>query len=534
MEGYSVTEAASILGVPIERVWELLARGVLAGAPEGETGMRVFLQPRPAVTPSRDEPEHPGPNGGAREPERELSPFRELLTEFRNLTERYGQALLALGESRGEVASLRSRVDLLEARMDLRLPGGGPPPVSPAWGVTTPPFPAAQTVVPTASQAHSAETATDAEVDEAEEHRARPRGPRRATESFAQALARADDPSAPELPGSAEVAEALAAHRHDAVDLAEEALPRELPAAETVPVAEEEAPEEAERSGAPALGPDAADVIVPAESEAEPESAADVGPEPEPEATPEPEPEPEAMLEPEPEPAAQPLAEQLEPDVVAAAAGSEPTDEAHPEPAGEPKQEPVVAGEAPSGASTPEEAAAAEPLEWDAARYTTDIEEPDWYEAEALDDEPPRSLPPEQEPEPEADAEPGAEAEPEPPATAEPEPDASEETLAWLGERTDEVAADPVAGASEMETPAGPPAAEAIPFPGSTDLGAALEALEAIGNEPTPPAPEAPPDVTPRPASPPVPPSALRYRPIGPTSSPAGRAYRRLRRIFPA
>ena len=51
-----------------------------------------------------------------------MSAFRELLTEFRNLTERYGQALLALGEARGEVASLRTRVDLLEARLDLRLP----------------------------------------------------------------------------------------------------------------------------------------------------------------------------------------------------------------------------------------------------------------------------------------------------------------------------------------------------------------------------------------------------------------------------
>ena len=57
-------------------------------------------------------------NGGSHE----LSPFRELLTEFRNLTERYGQALLALGEARGEVAALRGRVELLEARMDLRLP----------------------------------------------------------------------------------------------------------------------------------------------------------------------------------------------------------------------------------------------------------------------------------------------------------------------------------------------------------------------------------------------------------------------------
>src|SRR5918998_887491 len=132
MNGYSVTEAASVLGVPTERVWELLARGVLAGAPEGETGMRVFLQPRPGKAPISatpiDEPAPSRSNG----PERELSPFRELLTEFRNLTERYGQALLALGEARGEVASLRSRVDLLEARMDLRLPMGAG--AAPGWG----------------------------------------------------------------------------------------------------------------------------------------------------------------------------------------------------------------------------------------------------------------------------------------------------------------------------------------------------------------------------------------------------------------
>ena len=47
MEGYSVTEAASILGVPTERVWELLARGVLAGAPEGEIRLRPTAKARP-------------------------------------------------------------------------------------------------------------------------------------------------------------------------------------------------------------------------------------------------------------------------------------------------------------------------------------------------------------------------------------------------------------------------------------------------------------------------------------------------------
>src|SRR5688500_20353958 len=102
MEGYSVTEAASVLGVPTERVWELLARGVLSGAPEGETGMRVYLQPRPAPAP----PEMPRPNGNGRRDEPELSPFRELLTELRGLNKRYGHALLAIGESRGADTAL--------------------------------------------------------------------------------------------------------------------------------------------------------------------------------------------------------------------------------------------------------------------------------------------------------------------------------------------------------------------------------------------------------------------------------------------
>ena len=71
MEGYSVTEAASILGVPTERVWELLARGVLAGAAEGETGMRVYLQPRPAPAPPAADAGRPNGDASPREPERE-------------------------------------------------------------------------------------------------------------------------------------------------------------------------------------------------------------------------------------------------------------------------------------------------------------------------------------------------------------------------------------------------------------------------------------------------------------------------------
>src|SRR4030095_1319988 len=75
-----------------------------------------------ATAGTHDESPRTNGNGGSQGTTGEASAFRELLTEFRNLTERYGQALLALGEARGEVAGLRSRVDQLEARLDLRLP----------------------------------------------------------------------------------------------------------------------------------------------------------------------------------------------------------------------------------------------------------------------------------------------------------------------------------------------------------------------------------------------------------------------------
>src|SRR6202162_4047453 len=129
MDGYSVQDAASVLGVAEGRVWELLARGVLSGTPEGDS-MRVYLKAQPgptATTAPRDEPPRGNGNGESHGQTGEASAFRELLTEFRNLTERYGQALLALGEARGEVAALRTRVELLEARVGLLLPTGGPP-----------------------------------------------------------------------------------------------------------------------------------------------------------------------------------------------------------------------------------------------------------------------------------------------------------------------------------------------------------------------------------------------------------------------
>ncbi|HEX2220950.1 MAG TPA: hypothetical protein VHK06_00330, partial [Candidatus Limnocylindria bacterium] len=112
-DGHSISDAATLLGVPAERVWELLARGVLAGEPLDDGGYRVFLgsaAPGEAGRSRRGTTAADPPPGGAASASdfsgAERGAFRELLTEFRNLTERYGQALLALGEARGEVAAL--------------------------------------------------------------------------------------------------------------------------------------------------------------------------------------------------------------------------------------------------------------------------------------------------------------------------------------------------------------------------------------------------------------------------------------------
>jgi len=243
VNGYSIDEAAEVLGVPEQRVRELVARGVLSTS-ETDDGPRVFLRPStsPASAPtprseSRDE---------AAQRAFEASPFRELLNEFRNLTERYGQALLALGESRGEVASLRGRVEMLEARMDLRLTGSVGTPVAEWHASPTDALlaaPPADEVDETAGEADATtnegdETAGEADVpdvpDQAEEvepdadaaaeipapeemrvepevpsletgesKRARQRrssSGRFAAAGIAEALARAVDPSAPDLP----------------------------------------------------------------------------------------------------------------------------------------------------------------------------------------------------------------------------------------------------------------------------------------------------------------------------------------------
>jgi hypothetical protein len=263
MDGYSVEEAAQVLGIPEGRVWELIARGVLAGASEGRTDMRVFLRP-PAgsgVPPAGTDTPDRRSNGGDAPPAFEASPFRELLTEFRNLTERYGQALLALGEARGEVASLRSRVDLLEARMDMRLPlraastvawelpdrygaersaqeasSAAPapasevtlpetpePPVVGAEAAAVEPEPVAEPTPdeapePPAEQPDTPEVTVVVHADEApaEPHRRRVTGGRAAIAGLAEALARAEDPTLADLPGAREAGEALAALQRDA------------------------------------------------------------------------------------------------------------------------------------------------------------------------------------------------------------------------------------------------------------------------------------------------------------------------------
>jgi hypothetical protein len=213
MDGYSVQEAASVLGVAEGRVWELLARGVLFGTPEGDS-MRVFLKSHPgpiATAATHDDPPRTNGNGGSHGQNAEASAFRELLTEFRNLTERYGQALLALGEARGEVAGLRSRVDQLEARFDLRLP----PPLDDtpvAWESSIPPAatPESPLAMPAPASTPRAPVRRAARSPKATAPRKAP-SPREAVAGFAEALARAQDPNAADLGEAvAEVVEPVA------------------------------------------------------------------------------------------------------------------------------------------------------------------------------------------------------------------------------------------------------------------------------------------------------------------------------------
>ena len=360
MDGYSVQEAASVLGVAEGRVWELLARGVLLGTPEGDS-MRVFLKGQAgpiATTAAREEPPRGNGNGGTHGSTAEASAFRELLTEFRNLTERYGQALLALGEARGEVAGLRSRVDLLEARLDVRLPPSFDEPL--AWEprdaatVAPEPTPIAAPAAPTARPRRAKP------IRRASTSR-KTRSSRDAVAGFAAALERAQDPNPAHLAEASEIAEVeaetepIASSGVEAVAAAE-AVPEEAEALDALAapdsVGEEvaaEPPGEEVAAGAeaptyssvvvepdwfadgdfawldaaeiePRGGPDA-DAIVAEPPEAPTDVAAEAPP------AVEPEPVPEALADAEPEP--------QQPDVQEAGApsGIAPATEAEPDPA---------------------------------------------------------------------------------------------------------------------------------------------------------------------------------------------------------
>ncbi len=588
MMGYSVTEAASVLGVPTERVWELLARGVLVGEPEGESGMRVFLQPRPAPAPDLPVDEPARPNG----PERELSPFRELLTEFRSLTERYGQALLALGESRGEVASLRSRVDLLEARIDLRLPMGQP---------TVAPWPTQP--LPDASAGSGSHAEAGVEHEDEDTHRRRRRGARRATESFAEALARAEDPSLADLSRPTD-ADALAAFRSEAEVAeaieADRVLPREMLPAEPVLVADEVEVDQPAAPPEPSTDPAEPEVVdgwaepaeavvaaVHAEPELEPErvelepaedAVATTEPDEDamlaapPAVDPEPWPEFEAVTDAvvaeEPEAAADEVAEAepiaVEPPPDANVVEAEPS-EAEPEsvitePNASEDVEAEPAAVEPEAEAADDEAAESdpelEPSDFDAERYTSVIEQPDWFEAEADDAPPPADAPVDdaalgtEEPAETADETAAEDVEsPEP----EPEPEQIEPA-----EAADEPAEDQEpgeTGADEMEVAGGGQGASVQPeeargeteLPGARELDEALEAFGDLGGQPsaTPAASEDewPPAsavrVEERTAPPSQASSGFAPRPATPVlgqampHGPATRAYRRLRRIFP-
>ena len=673
MEGYSVTEAASVLGVPTERVWELLARGVLSGAPDGESGMRVFLQPRPAPAPSPLDHAASQPAGAARpEVAGEVSPFRELLTEFRNLTERYGQALLALGEARGEVATLRSRVDLLEARIDLRLP----PPAPTAW-----PDPRREPMPDARSSGESPTLAPPLDEDEDHEHepRRRRRKPR-ATENFAEALARAEDPTAPELrpagePGSERGPARSNISQATAAPVGEVALPREVPAAEPIDLAPEGAPtadvsaatETPGATGAPASRVRPVPASPTAEAERQPPAESRHAIEGDAAAGPEPAPVPDRGADPAALAVTQPAAgADAEPAAAATAelaadppppADTPPAADAHPaadgeavgdaEPVDNPADEaevvPLRAG--PEAAEAEPRAIAAEPppvsvepragdpdsaplpaaaaadtavvddrppISWDPERYTVEVAEPDWFEAEevapggsaqhaAEPTPPPVWAEPEMSEAAAQEAAPGDAAEaggaaadlvpsaegPEPstpssmapgdetatiapprerrdvPSAAAPVPwpdagasrGSDEETMLWFGRAPEPDAAESP-GADEMEVvgnaarpsiPSGQPAG----LPGGPELHEALSALEALARGAPPPAKAAPadapgwprepgmgsPEASPAAAVPapaqltPPPMPAPAPEPDAPT--PATRAYRRLRRIFP-
>lgn len=358
--------------------------------------------------------------------------------------------------------------------MDLRLPMGS--------AATTPesgwPAPATEVAPPAASPSE------EPHHDEEDEDRPRRRrGQRRATESFAEALARAEDPTKPELPGAAETAAAMAALREEAANESEHApeavLPRELPAAEPIPLPEEPegaggeaaAPvaEALDEEAQPATAVEAEAAITPTEGEVEAGAVVDEAVAAEPSADADVEAQ-AAVSEPEPEAeagAAIRPAEEMEEE---ASAGVEPMPAASDEAA--PVAEPAdIAGETQEGAAdvAPEHVEAAGDTVPEAMQATVEdvaAAPPEEAATTAADEAPPIEAPPEETPaaEPAAVAA-SAEAEPEPePIAWDPErytveiiePD-------WYAEEEPEPIAAASAATSAPETEAEPEPSEAAP-----------------------------------------------------------------------
>jgi hypothetical protein len=594
IDGYSVQEAASVLGVAEGRVWELLARGVLTGTPEGDS-MRVFLRAQPgpiASAATREEPPRTNGNGGSHGNGGEASAFRELLTEFRNLTERYGQALLALGEARGEVAGLRSRVDQLEARLDLRLP----PPVDAApggWDSLTVPA-ATSDEAPATPPRTAPRRATPRKPARRKQRPRKERSPREAVAGFADALARAQDPNAADL-GETVEGTVVAEPTMEAADVAFEVATDVAPevAAEEEPEVEAAAPEQVAVSDEPpaevepptysatVVEPDwfadgdfawldAAEIEGSAQAAAAPPAPGTAEPEPEEAVT-----EAVVAVEPEPEPELQGVPElEIAPemDIAAeAATGSETGAKGEFEAAAEFESaagfeaeaefetwqppEPVVR-ELPDEPATPD---APEPPTMNTAVAVEDVEEEVMWlgrQAEAappVEDEPRLDYRAEPEEWPRVDAAPAVEA-------ARPPLAMTEDELARLA--LDEGWDDSeVAAIRAMITP---PSSSTVDLPGAAELHEAMAALDAVpvrtdsqrnaSRQWSKPAPDdeevqpsqddwafeaEPATPPPAPANPPTDVTSALRRAAGDRGStarregPAAAAYRRLRRLLP-
>ena len=328
-------------------------------------------------------------------------------------------------------------------------------------------------------------------------------------------------------------------------EIALDGLPLEAEA-EPEPWVEPEPAAEPRFEPEPAVEPEpSAEPIMESSAGAEPEVAIEAAPEPTAEAPAAPmaevEPEPEAELaaaagsiEGEPEVPAEATADPVvdEPEPIALEADEETEEPAEAESASEwedPVQaEPLVEAEVESEPPVEAESEAladAEPS-WDRDRYTARIEEPDWI-PEERSPQPASTRSPETEatfadtrrPEPESD---GSDAEPasrEPPWVGEPgrSTPTGEETMLWFGREPNRAAA---------------------AWPTEDDSAAEMEVASTGGHATRPqPVPDEPIAFRPSPAVPPadLPDVRAEYRaslrPQPP--SPASRAYRRLRRIFP-